>query len=247
MLITGGARGIGGASARQLGEEGANVIVADMDVAAAEEHARELAAKGLSAIPVALDVRSEGAWRHVVDLGVREFGGIDVLVNSAGRGSSRDRDGKTIRLHDLPEGEWDSVFDVNVTGTFLGIKAVVPVMRHRGGGSIINISSTGGIVGSRVSAYGSSKGAVRAMTKAAAVNLARDGVRVNSIHPGIIRTRMTARLLTGDALQETCARYPMGRVGEPDELAAGVVFLASDKSSFMTGAELVIDGGNTAW
>jgi cyclopentanol dehydrogenase len=247
-IVTGGARGVGGASAAAISKAGARVVIADHDIDAARELAKELTDDGGDAIAIALDVRQEDSWHQAVDEVQSQFGSVDILVNNAGVSSSRDENGVTIRLHVLPVAEWNRVFDVNVRGVYLGIRTVVPLMRRGGRGSIINISSIGGIVGSRVSAYGSSKGAVRSMTKAAAVNLARENIRVNSIHPGVVRTDMTRALLgTDQGRAGTLARYPMGRIAEPPEIAEGVAFLASDRSSFMTGAEVVIDGGLTAW
>lgn len=247
-VVTGGARGVGGASAALMSKAGARVAVADHDFEAAREHAKRLNEEGGDAVAFDLDVRSETSWQRAVEEIDARFGAVDVLVNNAGVSSSRDENRVTIRLHALPAVEWDRVFDVNVRGVFLGIKTVVPIMRRGGRGSIINISSIGGIVGSRVSAYGSSKGAVRSMTKAAAVNLALENIRVNSIHPGVVRTDMTRPLLgTEEGRKSTLARYPMGRIAEAPEIAEGVAFLASDRSSFMTGSEVVIDGGLTAW
>lgn len=247
-VVTGGANGVGAASARALAREGARVVVADYDFDAAQQFARELADSGAEVLAVDLDVRSEAGWQDAVVTVEDAFGSIDVLLNNAGTGSSRDENDQTIRLHALSATEWDRVFDINVRGVFLGIRAVVPSMRRAGGGSIINISSIGGIVGSRVSAYGSSKGAVRSMSKAAAIRLASEGIRVNSIHPGIVRTGMTSVMLGSEESRTAAyARYPMGRVAEPMEIAEGVAFLASERASFMTGSEVVIDGGLTAW
>lgn len=247
-IVSGAANGVGAASAQALAREGARVVVTDYDFDAAQQFACELAESGAEVLALDLDVRSETAWQEAVATVEDVFGSIDVLVNNAGTGASRDENNQTIRLHALPTTEWDRVFDINVRGVFLGIRAVIPSMRRAGGGSIINISSIGGIVGSRVSAYGSSKGAVRSMTKATAVRLAGDRIRVNSIHPGVVRTGMT-RVMLGSEESRTAAyaRYPMGRVADPMEIAEGVAFLASERASFITGSEVVIDGGLTAW
>ena len=226
-LITGAASGIGAATARRFVEEGATVVVADV----AEEGGRSLAEE-LDATFERLDVRDESAWVAAVD----RSGGLDVLVNNAGiveLGGVSEMDEATFRR----------VLDVNTVGVFLGMRTVVPSMRSRGGGSIVNISSIAGLVGNPYSiGYAASKWAVRGMTKSAAVDLAQDGIRVNSVHPGVIRTPMSASV----ELSKTSGLSPLERLGEPVEVANLIVYLASDESSFTTGAEHVVDGGTTA-
>jgi len=248
-LITGGAGGIGGAAADVMAREGAAVAVADADGAAAADKAAELREQGARAIAVTLDVTDRDRWVRAVETVEDEFGSLDVLFNNAGVGSTRDPEtGATYRLHELAPEDWRRVIDVNLTGVWLGIQAAVPAMRRARGGSIINTASIASFVGSRVSAYGTSKGGVRALTMSAAVNLAPDGIRVNSVHPGVIVTGMTRALLGEDASQAaTLARYPQGRLGEPVDIAEGVAYLASDRAAFVTGSALVIDGGFLAW
>jgi NAD(P)-dependent dehydrogenase (short-subunit alcohol dehydrogenase family) len=182
-----------------------------------------------------------------VEAAVSRFGKLDVLVNNAGIGSPRNAAGERMTIEFLPEDQWDLVMDVNAKGVFLGTRAAIPGMRKAGGGSIINISSVAGLVGGTTSAYGASKGAVRLLTKSTAIQYASEGIRANSVHPGVIITDMTAGMLADEAGRElNLARHPIGRLGVSEDVAYGVLFLASDESSFMTGSELVIDGGLTA-
>ena len=240
-LISGGARGMGAAEARLFASEGAKVIIGDV----LEEEGRQTEAQinesGGECLFLRLDVTSESDWQEAVATTVARFGKLDILVNNAG----------IARLGTVEEttGElWDTVMDVNAKGVFLGIKAAIPEMRRNGGGSIVNISSVAGLIGSRLSAYGASKGAVRLLTKSTAIQYAADGIRANSVHPGVIESPMTLPLLLETELdrQNSIARHPIGRLGQPEDVAYGVLFLASDESSFMTGSELVIDGGLTA-
>lgn len=190
-----------------------------------------------------LDVTSEASWQNAVATTVQQFGKLNVLVNNAGISAPN------LAVEHVPIADWDRVMAVNATGVFLGTKTAIPAMRKAGGGSIINISSQLGIVGTEMSSpqYQASKGAVRQFTKATAIQYAKEGIRVNSVHPGPIVTVMTA---AGRADPERykimVSRVPLGRYGQPEEIAYGVLFLASDESSFMTGSELVIDGGWTA-
>jgi 3alpha(or 20beta)-hydroxysteroid dehydrogenase len=230
-LITGAASGIGAAEARRFVEEGARVVIADI----AEAEGRALAAElGPAARFEFLDVRDAGSWRAAVASAKSNLGAPNVLVNNAGIlafGGVVETDEATFRR----------LMDVNTVGVFLGMKAVVPSMR-RAGGSIVNISSIAGIVGNSHSiAYTASKWAVRGMTKAAALELAPLGIRVNSVHPGVIRTAMSDA--SGD---RSSGLPPLGRLGDPEDVANLVVYLASDESSFTTGAEHVIDGAATA-
>ena len=241
-LISGGARGQGAAEARLFAQEGAKVVIGDLLDMDGMRVAAEIAELGGEAIYVHLDVTREEDWQSAVQAAVSAFGKLDVLVNNAGiwrRG----------RVEDTTVEDWDAVQNVNSKGVFLGTKAAIPEMRKAGGGSVINISSTAGLVGGpRSTAYTASKGAVRLFTKATAIQYAREGIRSNSIHPGPIDTEMIQQVWQGEdnSREESIARTPLGRVGTVDDIAYGALFLASDESSFMTGSELVIDGGSTA-
>ena len=204
--------------------------------------AAEIAELGGDAMYVHLDVTSEEDWQSAVAAAVSSYGKLDVLVNNAGiwrRG----------RVEDTTVEDWDAIQNVNSKGVFLGTKAAIPEMRNAGGGSIVNISSTAGLVGGpRSTAYTASKGAVRLFTKATAIQYAGENIRANSIHPGPIDTEMIHQVWQGEdnSREESIARTPLGRVGTVDDIAYGALFLASGESSFMTGSELVIDGGSTA-
>ena len=246
-LISGGARGQGAEEARLFSREGAKVVIGDVLDEDGKQVEAQINEAGGECLYVRLDVTSEANWQQAVNAAVSRFGKLDVLVNNAGIGSTRRPDGVQATIEDLTEGEWDRVMDVNAKGVFLGTKHAIPEMRKAGGGSIINISSIAGIVGGRTTAYGASKGAVRIFTKATAIQHARDGIRCNSVHPGVIDTPMTEQMLSDEeGRQANIARHPIGRVGRPEEIAYGVLYLASDESSFVTGSELVIDGGLTA-
>ena len=241
-LISGGARGMGAAEARMFAREGAKVVIGDVLDAEGTRVAAEIAESGGDALFVHLDVTHEEDWRSAIGAATSSFGKLDILVNNAGiwrRG----------RVEDTTVEDWDMILDVNAKGVFLGTKLAIPEMRKAGGGSIINISSTAGLVGDpRSSAYTASKGAVRLFTKATAVQYSQDGIRANSIHPGPIDTPMIQQVWHGEeqSREAALARTPLGRIGTPEDIAYGVLFLASDESSFMTGSELVIDGGSTA-
>ena len=189
-----------------------------------------------------LDVTSEAAWTAAVGEAVSRFGKLDVLVNNAGISSTRG-------IEELTVEDWDRTLDINTKGVFLGTKAAIPEMRSAGGGSIINISSGAGIAPApgTSGAYAASKGAVRIFSKSTAVQYARENIRCNSVHPGPIETPMLRSARgSGSQLDSTIERVPLGRIGTPEEIAYGVLYLASDESSFVTGSELVIDGGRTA-
>ena len=241
-LISGGARGQGAAEARLFAQEGAMVVIGDVLDAEGTRVAAEIAEAGGDALYVHLDVTKEEDWHDAIEGAVSKFGKLNVLVNNAGiwrRG----------RVEDTTVEDWDAILDVNAKGVFLGTKVAIAEMRKAGGGSIINISSTAGLVGGpRSTAYTASKGAVRLLTKATAVQYGKEGIRANSIHPGPIDTTMIHEIWQGDeqTREESIARTALGRVGTPEDVAYGALFLASDESSFMTGSELVIDGGITA-
>jgi len=241
-FISGGARGMGAAEARLFASEGAMVAIADV----LEEEGRHVAAQigeaGGKAIFLPLDVTSESQWQEAIAATVAEFGKLDILVNNAGIGGHGNVENTTVE-------DWDRVMDINAKGVFLGTKSAIPELRRAGGGSIINISSQLGLVGVDNSSpqYQASKGAVRLLTKSTAIQYAGEGIRANSVHPGPIITPMTeAGRADQDRNELTLSRIPLGRHGEPGDVAYGVLFLASDESSFMTGSELVIDGGWTA-
>jgi NAD(P)-dependent dehydrogenase (short-subunit alcohol dehydrogenase family) len=248
VLVSGGAHGIGRASCLRLAEQGASVAIADITDADGEHVVSEITNAGGNAHYWHLDVTDESQWKSVVaDVRVR-FGGLDALVNNAGIA------GINKSTENITKSEWEQVMSVNVTGVFLGTKFAVPRLRERGGGSIINLSSIYGIVGAAdIPPYHASKGAVRIMTKNDAIAYAREGIRVNSVHPGYIWTPLVEELglrLGYEAQEfelELGSRHPVGHVGQPDDIAWGIVYLVSDESKFMTGSELVIDGGYTAW
>ena len=240
-LISGGAGGIGSATARLLAKEGAAVIIGDILEDEGRAAEAQIAETGGKALFVNLDVTSEDSWRNAVQSAVASFGRLDILVNNAGVSQ---RGG----VEETTSEAWDKVMDINVKGVFLGTQAVIPEMRKAGGGSIINISSIYGLVGSGGSAgYHASKGAVRIFNKSTAIQYASENIRANSVHPGFIDTPMTrAHHDNPNIHEERVAKTPIGRMGRPEDIAAGILYLASDESSFVTGSELVIDGGMTA-
>ena len=213
----------------------------DILIGEGKKVAAEINELGGKAHYLKLDVTREEEWISILYKTVESFGGLHVLVNNAGIF-------ETALIEHTTVEEWDRILDINARGVFLGIKHAVPALRESGGGSIINISSTVGLIGSPFEgAYTASKGAVRLLTKSAAIQLAKDGIRVNSIHPGLIETEMVASVLANaDLLEDRLAQIPIARIGTAEDVARGALFLASDEASYMTGAELVIDGGSTA-
>ncbi len=240
-LITGAARGQGAAEARMFAQEGAKVILADVTDQEGMAVAAEIAEAGGDALYVHLDVTNEEEWDSAVQSAVASFGKLDILVNNAGIW-------RRVHVLETSSEQWDDIMDVNAKGVFLGTKAAIPEMRKAGGGSIINISSTAGLVGSKTSAaYSASKGAVRIFTKSTAIQYAAEGIRANSIHPGPIDTDMGDQVWPDATSREAAvARTAVARIGTADDIAYGALYLASDESSFVTGSELVIDGGVTA-
>ena len=241
-FISGGARGMGAVEARLFAREGAAVGIGDTLVDEGRAVAAEINESGGRCLFTPLDVTSESDWQRAISDTVSKFGRLDILVNNAGISVWS-------VLHETSEEDWDRVMDVNTKGVFLGTKHAIPAMKEAGGGSIINISSQLGIVGTEQSSpqYQASKGAVRLLTKHTAMQYAPDGIRCNSVHPGPINTAMTAQRRTDpEAYATMLSRIPMGRYGEPIEIANGVLYLASDESRWVTGSELVLDGGWTA-
>jgi NAD(P)-dependent dehydrogenase (short-subunit alcohol dehydrogenase family) len=248
VLITGGASGIGLASAQACATEGARVVISDINDAAGEAEAQRLQGAGHDVAFLHHDATSEGDWKRVVDEVVRRHGTLDVLVNNAGIAVIAPLEQETLT-------GWRRTQAINMEGVFLGCREAVRVMRERGG-SIVNVSSIEGMIGEPyVPAYNASKGGVRAFTKSAALYCAQQGygIRVNSIHPGYVGTPLVANAIAALPPAEAAAlqqdllgRIPLGRLAEPREIAHAIVFLASDEASYMTGSELVVDGGYTA-
>ena len=245
-IVTGAAGGLGRAIATLLADEGASVIVTDVNETVGRQVAEEIKSGGGRAVFIKHDVSSEGDWRRVVDRAMSEYGKLDVLVNNAGIMIVREIEKMTLE-------EWRRLMSINLDGVFLGTKCAIPAMRKSGGGSIINMSSAAGIIGTahNTSAYSASKGAVRLFTKSSALEFSKAGhdynIRVNSVHPGVIETPMTAAMRQGDSVGAGMEQLmPIGFLGKPIDVAYGVLYLASDESRLVTGAELVIDGGWTA-
>ena len=251
-IISGGSRGQGATEARLFAREGAAVVIGDIldeEGLKLEAEIREL---GGRATFVHLDVTEPDQWEGAVSRAVSEYGKLDILVNNAGIGAVQASGLQPPKLEDTPAETWDRIMDINSKGVFLGTRAAIPAMRAAGGGSIVNISSVAGLVGAGLAsgaaaAYASSKGSVRLLTKATAVQHGHEGIRCNSVHPGYIETAMTQASLAQQGFREqVTAMAPLNRIGTVDDIANGVLFLGSDESSFMTGSELVIDGGWTA-
>ena len=240
-LISGGARGMGAVEAELFASHGAKVVLGDVLVEEGQVTAQKIVEQGGEAHFQPLDVTDEGQWASIVGETVARFGRVDVLVNNAG----------IYRIASIEQTSADmlrEILEVNVAGVFLGTRAVIPQMREQGGGSIINISSTAALAGSaNSSAYQASKGAVRIFTKSTAIEHVGAGIRANSVHPGVIDTDMIAELLSDpEERRQRIEGVPLKRVGTALDVAYAVLYLASDESSFVTGAELVVDGGKTA-
>ena len=240
-IITGGANGMGAEECRIFAREGAKVVIADILEEEGKRLEAEIAESGGDAVFVRLDVTSEDDWQSAVNAAVARYGKLDVLVSNAGIGRGVGQDGLSVE-------DWDALMNINAKGVFLGMKYAIPEMQKAGGGSIVNISSISGIVGQRQvhMGYNASKGAVRLVTKSAAVQYAQDGIRVNSVHPGLMPPMLTSAANTPGIRSEMLAGVPMGRPGRREEVGNAVLFLASDEASYITGAELVVDGGWTA-
>ncbi len=245
-IITGAAAGLGEADALLLAKEGAKVVVADIDEVKGNKVADEIRREGGEAVFVKHDVTSEKDWNHVIEKTLSEFGKLDILVNNAGIQIIKE-------VEDLSLEEWRRLMSVNLDGVFLGTKYAIRAMKDSGGGSIINMSSAAGIVGTldNTSAYCASKGAVRLFTKAVALECSKAGhnynIRVNSVHPGVIETPLVAAMARDKEVKKTMESiHPIGFLGKPIDVAYAVLYLASDESRLVTGAEMVIDGGWTA-
>ena len=239
-LISGGARGEGAEEARLFVQEGAKVIITDVLDDEGKKLEAELNEMGGDAQYMPLDVTDENQWDSVIQRILEAHGQIDILVNNAGILLEKG-------VEETSEEEWDRIQDVNSKGVFLGIRAVLPAMREAGSGSIVNISSVAGLIGSAYAAYGASKGAVRLLTKSTAVQYGPEGVRCNSVHPGVIETDMTEGMLSDPRTREIRLKNtPLGTFAVAKDVAYAVLYLASDESRYVTGSELVIDGGLTA-
>ena len=241
ILITGAANGQGEYESKLFAQEGASIILCDIDFERCEHTASIIKSLGGRAVACLLDVSKEHNWVSAIEMALETFGSLNVLVNNAGIYSRTPIVESSLK-------EFQKILDVNLNGVFLGTKHAIPAMIESGGGSIINISSTAGIVGNTGSgSYGASKGGVRSFTKYTAIQHAKHNIRANSVHPGPIDTEMISENISsseGRALSES--KIPLGRIGDIKDVAMGVLYLASDESSFVTGAELIIDGGLTA-
>ena len=242
-LISGGARGQGAAEAKLFAQEGASVVFGDVRDAEGMKVEAEIQEQGGAATFIHLDVTKDGDWQDAVRTAVNKYGALDILVNNAAIVIPK------VDIEDRTGDEWDKVMEVNAKGVFLGTKYTIPAMRKSGGGAIVNISSVAGIGQSnhQEPAYAASKAAVRIFTKVTAAQQAKDNIRCNSIHPGPIETEMLMSAIgSPENLEKRLRRVPMHRMGSVDDIAKGVLYLASDDSSYVTGTELIIDGGAIA-
>jgi NAD(P)-dependent dehydrogenase (short-subunit alcohol dehydrogenase family) len=246
-IVTGGALGIGKACAQVLAKEGAKVVLTDIKEAEGRALAEEITAAGGQALFVRQDVAQEAEWQQVIAATLQAYGRLDIVVNNAGIGTS-------VNIEEETLAGWRRLMSINLDAVFLGTQYAIKAMKSSGGGSIVNISSIEGIVGDpSIAAYNASKGGVRLLTKSAALYCAKGGlhIRVNSVHPGYILTPMIEEAAAASPDGAAMYKYleslhPVGHLGEPEDIAYGVLYLASDESKFVTGSELVIDGGYTA-
>jgi NAD(P)-dependent dehydrogenase (short-subunit alcohol dehydrogenase family) len=234
---------MGAVEATMFAQEGARVVFGDILDEMGQQVEANIRKSGGQATYVHLDVTQEEDWQGAVNIAMSEYGRLDILVNNAG---IVPKYGRSIGVEDITDDEWKQVMDINAKGAFLGTKYAIPIMRASGGGSIVNISSGAGIVPSpeTPASYAASKGATRLFTKSTAIQYAHEKIRCNSVHPGLVSTPMLQG--AGAANPDRVSRVPLGRIGTPEEIAYGVLYLASDESSFVTGTELIIDGGRTA-
>ena len=242
VLISGGARGQGATEAKMMANEGAKVVFGDILDDEGKKVEAEIAELGLEATYVHLDVTTEADWISAVETAVNRYGKLDILVNNAGILIRKS-------IEETTEEDWDRIMAINAKGVFFGTKHSIPAMRQTGGGSIVNISSTAGLVGSLDGSpsYTATKGAVRLFTKATAIQYAKENIRCNSVHPGPIDTEMIKDTMSDPKrMERRMQRLPLKKIGTVEDIAYGVIYLASDEASFVTGAELVIDGGTTA-
>ncbi|WP_144096245.1 SDR family NAD(P)-dependent oxidoreductase [Croceicoccus sediminis] len=244
IIVTGAASdaGLGFATARMLARQGHAIYLTDLDAGAVAARAAELREEGLTATGLAQDVTDAAAWTELVDTVTKERGRIDGLVNNAGIAVLR-------FMQDLDEASWDKQIDVNLKSVYLGCRAVLPAMKEQESGAIVNLSSVAGLVGiAGTAAYAASKGGVRLMSKSIAMEVADKGIRVNTVHPGVIWTDMQKVAIADnpDGYDAINASIPMKRMGEPDDIAHTIAFLISDGAKYITGAEFVVDGGLTA-
>ena len=239
-IVTGAGTGIGRAISFLFAREGAKVAVADIDVGAAEATVAEIAETGVSALAIEADVTEAAGVENMMRATVTTYGHLDVLINNAGVGTDGD-------VVELPEKEWQRILDVNLKGVFLCCKYAIPAMKKSGGGSIVNIASTAAFVGGSVSCvYPASKAGVVALSKSTALRYAHNNIRVNCVCPGHVDTALTYTLKDPKVKAALIRKYPLGRLGAPEEIANAVLFIASDEASFITGTELIVDGGYTA-
>ncbi|HIM36639.1 MAG TPA: glucose 1-dehydrogenase [Dehalococcoidia bacterium] len=242
VLISGGARGQGATEAKMMANEGAKVVFGDILDDEGKKVEAEIAELGLEATYVHLDVTTEADWISAVETAVNRYGKLDILVNNAGILIRKS-------IEETTEEDWDRIMAINAKGVFFGTKHSIPAMRQAGGGSIVNISSTAGLVGSLDGSpsYTATKGAVRLFTKATAIQYAKENIRCNSVHPGPIDTEMIKDTMSDPKrMERRMQRLPLKKIGTVEDIAYGVIYLASDEASFVTGSELVIDGGTTA-
>jgi cyclopentanol dehydrogenase len=242
-LISGAARGLGAAFARAFAQEGAKLVFGDIDDAAGRDVEGAIRAGGGAATYLHLDVTRDDDWRRAIEVATELHGRLDILVNNAGVVLP------AATIEERTAEEWDRIMAVNAKGVFLGTKYAIPALRRAGGGAIVNISSLAGIGQSQImeAAYAASKGAVRIFSKATAAQYAREGIRCNSVHPGPVDSGMLKDFYADpERLKQRLARVPLGRLASEREVVNGVLYLASDESSYTTGTELVIDGGALA-
>ncbi len=241
VIITGAAGGMGATEAKLFSQEGAKVIATDIQIEKLEAWVTIAKKEGLTINSIKHNVTSEGDWKDVVELAIKLYGRLDVLINNAGVYPGYvDCENTSIDL-------WGKVISINLTGPFLGCKICIPHLRNAGGGSIVNIASIAGLVGGNGAAYSASKGGLRLLSMDLAVSLAKDKIRVNTICPGGVLTPMTEALMQAPGMTDMIKTMsPQGRMADPLEIAMGALYLASDESSFVTGVDLAIDGGSVA-